>query len=217
MTITIFLADDHAVVRDGLRLLLETQPDFKVVGQAENGLEAIEKLIKECADVLIIDVAMPELNGIEAARQIRLNCPALRVIVLSMHSTTEHISRALQAGAQGYVLKASAGAELIEAIRAVVAGHRYLSQKVSDLVVDDYLSRLETSTTYSPLSSLSPRELSILQLVAEGHSSAEISSMLAISPNTVDTYRSRILQKLDLNGLSDLIKFAIKHGIIELE
>lgn len=217
MTISIFLADDHAVVRDGLQMLLETQPDFKIIGQAENGLEAIEKLTKKCADVLIIDVAMPELNGIEATRQIRLNCPNIRVIVLSMHSTPEHISRALQAGAQGYVLKASAGAEVIEAIRAVVAGHRYLSQKVSDLVVDDYLARLETSTTYSPVDSLSPRELSILQLVAEGHSSVEIGGMLGISPNTVDTYRSRILQKLNLNSLSDMIKFAIKHGIIELD
>jgi DNA-binding NarL/FixJ family response regulator len=217
MTISIFLADDHAVVRDGLRLLLETQPDFKVVGEAESGVQAISRLSKQCADVLIIDIAMPELNGIEAARQISLNCPDTRVIILSMHSNPEYISRALQAGAHGYVLKSSVGAEVIKAIRAVLAGHRYLSQKVSDLVVDDYLARLETSTTYSPLDDLSPRELSILQLVAEGYTSVAIGDMLGISPNTVDTYRSRILHKLNLDSLPDMIKFAIKHGIIPLE
>ncbi len=217
MTISIFLADDHAVVRDGLRLLLETQPDFKVVGEAESGVQAISRLSKQCADVLIIDIAMPELNGIEAARQISLNCPGTRVIILSMHSNPEYISRALQAGAHGYVLKSSVGAEVIKAIRAVLAGHRYLSQKVSDLVVDDYLARLETSTTYSPLDDLSPRELSILQLVAEGYTSVAIGDMLGISPNTVDTYRSRILHKLNLDSLPDMIKFAIKHGIIPLE
>lgn len=217
MTTNIFLADDHAVVRDGLRLLLETQPDFRIIGQAENGLQAVEALTKKCADVLLIDLAMPEMNGIEATRQIRQNCPETRVIVLSMHGSPEYISRALQAGAQGYVLKASAGAEVIEAVRTVLAGHRYLSQKVSDLVVDDYLVHLEAGSSYSPLDNLSPRELSILQLVAEGHSSVEIAAMLSISPNTVDTYRSRVLQKLNLKSLSDLIKFAIKHGVTDLE
>lgn len=217
MTTNIFLADDHAVVRDGLRLLLETQPDFRIIGQAENGLQAVEALTKKCADVLLIDLAMPEMNGIEATRQIRQNCPETRVIVLSMHGSPEYISRALQAGAQGYVLKASAGAEVIEAVRTVLAGHRYLSQKVSDLVVDDYLVHLEAGSSYSPLDNLSPRELSILQLVAEGRSSVEIAAMLSISPNTVDTYRSRVLQKLNLKSLSDLIKFAIKHGVTDLE
>ncbi len=147
MTVSIFLADDHAVVRDGLRLLLETQPDFKVVGEAESGVQAISRLSKQCADVLIIDIAMPELNGIEAARQISLNCPDTRVIILSMHSNPEYISRALQAGAHGYVLKSSVGAEVIKAIRAVLAGHRYLSQKVSDLVVDDYLVAIPPNLT----------------------------------------------------------------------
>jgi DNA-binding NarL/FixJ family response regulator len=206
MTISIFLADDHHIVRDGLQLLLETQPDFKVTGEAENGLQAIERLVKNCADVLIIDIAMPKLNGISAIQQIRLHCPDLKIIILSMHSNSEHIARALLAGAQGYVLKASAGTEVITAVRTVMAGHRYLSQKVSDLVLNDYLDRIEKNATKSPLDGLSQRELSIFQLVAEGHSSAEIGEMLAISPNTVDTYRSRLMQKLELHNLWSLEK-----------
>jgi DNA-binding NarL/FixJ family response regulator len=217
MTTSIFLADDHAIVRDGLRLLLETESDFSVVGEAGSGLQTINALQKQCADVAIIDISMPELNGIDTTRSISLLCPNTRVIILSMHSSPDYIARALQAGARGYLLKSSVGAEVIDAIRTVVAGHRYLSLKVSDLMVDDYLARLETSEPLSPLAELSPRELSILQLVAEGRASIEIAGLLGISSSTVDTYRSRVMQKLGLRNLSELVRFAIKQGLLDLE
>lgn len=217
MTVTIFLVDDHAVVRDGLRLLLETQPDFRVIGEAGSGLQALARLKEQCPDVVIMDIMLPQLNGIETTRQLLDICSATRVIILSMHSSADHISHALQAGAQGYVLKSSVGTEVVAAIRAILEGHRYLSQKVSDRVIDDYLARLNASEPLSPLSDLSQRELSILQLVAEGHSSAEIAQLLVISPNTVDTYRSRLMQKLDLHSVSDLVKFAIRQGLISLD
>jgi RNA polymerase sigma factor (sigma-70 family) len=217
MNITIFLADDHAVVRDGLRFLLEAQPDFKVIGDAANGREAVHRVAQLCPHVLIIDIAMPELNGIEATRQIRELCPATRVIVLSMHATDEHIFRALQAGAQGYLLKESAGVEVIKAIRAVHDGQHYLSQKISEKVIENYVRQYELGLAQDPLARLSPREQEILQLVVEGKSSAEIAEMLSLSPNTVDTYRSRLMQKLSINDLPGLVKFAIQHGLISLD
>ena len=139
MTITVFLADDHAVVRDGLRLLLEAQPDLSVIGDAANGREAVRRVARLCPDIVVIDIAMPELNGIEAAREIGEVCPSTQIIILSIHSTSEHIFRALQAGARGYLLKESAGIEVVNSVRAVHAGHRYLSQKISDSLVDDYV------------------------------------------------------------------------------
>jgi DNA-binding NarL/FixJ family response regulator len=216
MSITILLADDHAVVRDGLRLLLETQSDMKVVSEASNGRVAARQALRANPDVVIMDIAMPELNGVEAARQIRENCPATKVIILSMHSSSEHIFQALRAGAHGYLLKESAGMEVISAIRAVHAGKRYLSQKIGDQMIDDYIHNREIVETESPLSKLSTREREILQLVVEGKSSADIAQTLFISPKTVETYRSRLMQKLGINDLPRLIKFAIQHGITSL-
>lgn len=217
MSITIFLADDHAVVRDGLRFLLEAQADFKVIGDAANGREAVHQVGHLCPDIAIIDIAMPELNGIEATRQICEICPITRVIILSMHATDEHVFRALQAGAQGYILKESAGVEVINAVRAVQAGQRYLSQKISEKVIDSYIRQHNINLAENPLARLSPREQEILQLVVEGKSSAEIAEVLSLSPNTVDTYRSRLMQKLGLNDLPSLVKFAIQHGLISLD
>jgi DNA-binding NarL/FixJ family response regulator len=214
---TIFLADDHGVVREGLRLLLETQPDFRVIGEAGNGREAVRKIVQDRPDIAILDIGMPELNGLEATQQIRESCPATQVIILSMHSSSGHIVRALQAGARGYVLKSSVGAELVDAVRTVRAGQRYLSPKVSDHIVDDYLKQLEASKEESPLARLSPREREILQLVVEGKTSAQIASILSLSPSTVDTYRSRLMQKLELEDLPSLVKFALQHGLISLE
>jgi len=211
MNISVLLADDHAIVRDGLRLLLEAQPDIRVVGDADDGREAVRQTLQLCPDVAIIDIAMPNLNGIEAARQIHEACPCVQVIVLSMHSTSEHIFQALQAGARGYLLKESAGAEVVAAIRAVQAGRRYLSQKISNQAIDDYLRRREAAT--GPLDRLSPREWEVLQLVVEGKSSAEIADMLCLSPKTVETYRSRLMRKLGLDNLPDLVKFAVQHGL----
>jgi DNA-binding NarL/FixJ family response regulator len=216
MTIRVFLADDHAVVRDGLRFMLEAQTDIQVIGDAANGRDAVRQATELCPDVMLLDIAMPELNGIEATRQIHESCPSARAIILSVHSTIEHVFRALQAGAHGYLLKESAGIEVVTAVRAVYAGHRYLSQKISDQVIDDYVRQHEDAQTASPLARLSPREQEILQLVVEGKSSAEIASVLSLSPKTIETYRSRLMEKLGISDLPALTKFAIQHGLTPL-
>jgi RNA polymerase sigma factor (sigma-70 family) len=223
LAITVFLADDHAVVRDGLRFLLEAQDGadneypIKVIGEAANGRDAVQQVGQRCPDVVLIDIAMPDLNGIEATRQIGKICPSAQIIILSMHSTSEHVFRALQAGACGYLLKESAGIEIVKAVRAVHAGHRYLSQRISDQVIDDYTRQREAIEVKSPLARLSPREREVMQLVVEGRSSAEIADILSLSPKTVETYRSRLMKKLNIDDLPSLVKFAIQHGLTSLE
>ncbi len=217
MSITVFLADDHAVVRDGLRVLLEAQPDISVVGDAANGRETVRRVAQLRPDVAVVDIAMPELNGIEATQEIGKVSPSTEIIILSMHSTTEHIFRALQAGARGYLLKESAGIEVVNAVRAVHAGHRYLSQKTSDKLVNDYVRQRQAADAKSPLARLSPREREVLQLVVEGKSSAEIASTLSLSVKTVETYRTRLMHKLGISDLPGLVKFAIQHGLTPLE
>ena len=212
--ISVLLADDHAVVRDGLRALLEAQADIEVVGDAANGREVLRQARALQPDVVVMDIAMPELNGVEATQQMHDAYPSTQVLILSMHSTTEHIFRALQAGARGYLLKDSAGAEVADAVRVVHAGRRYLSQKIAATVIDDYIAERHRA---SPLESLSSRERQILQLVAEGKSSAEIAAILFLSPKTVDTYRSRLMHKLDIGDLPSLVKFAIQHGVTQLD
>jgi len=216
MTVTVFLADDHAVVRDGLRLLLETQPDIEVVGDAADGRDALAKIQQLCPDIVLLDIAMPELNGIDTAHQITQVCPVTKIIILSMHATTEHIFRALNAGARGYLLKESAGTEVVQAVRAVHNGQRYFSQKISDRLVDDYLLQRSATQVESPLARLTTREREILQLVVEGKSSAEIADILTLSQKTVETYRSRLMQKLAISDLPTLVKFAIQHGLTSL-
>lgn len=217
MNITLFLADDHSVVRAGLRLLLETEPDFEVVGEASNGSEAVRKIMQAEPDIAIIDIAMPNLNGIEVIRQLREANLATRVIILSMHSNQNHIFRALQAGAQGYVLKSSVATELIAAVKTVWVGRRYLSQKISNQTIQEYLNFKPPDTKLSPLERLSPREKEILRLVVDGKTSAQIAKDLSISPNTVDTYRSRIMHKLGFHDIPNLVKFAIQQGITSLD
>lgn len=216
MTITVFIADDHAVVRDGLRSLLEEQPDIEVIGDASNGRDAVSRVAQLCPDVAIVDVAMPELNGIEVAKKISEACTFTRVIMLSMYSTSEHIFRALQSGASGYLLKESAGIEVVNAIREVHAGGRYLSKKISEKGIESYLRQRESIEAKSPLASLSSREREILQLVVEGKSSSEIGDLLHLSQKTVETYRSRLMHKLGVSNLPGLIKFAIQHGLTPL-
>ncbi|MGH8802769.1 MAG: response regulator, partial [Casimicrobiaceae bacterium] len=172
------LVDDHAVVRDGLRVLLEAQGDIEVVGDAVNGFGALRQAKRLHPDVVIMDIAMPELNGIEATKQLRDACPLTQTVILSMHSTTEHIFRALQAGARGYLLKDCAGSEVVDAVRAVYAGQRYLSNRIAATVVDDYIAERHPK---SPLESLSHRERQILQLVVEGKSSSQIAVVLFLS------------------------------------
>jgi DNA-binding NarL/FixJ family response regulator len=197
MSISVYIADDHAVVRDGLKVLLDEQPDIEVVGDAADGRIAVRQVNEITPDVVIMDINMPELNGIEATRQIMENCPSTRVVILSMYATQEHIFRALQAGARGYLLKESAGIEVVKTVREVMSGHRYLSQKISEDVIDEYVRLRDQAIEEDPLSRISPREREVLQLVVEGKSSAEIAEALYLSPKTVETYRSRLMHKLD--------------------
>jgi DNA-binding NarL/FixJ family response regulator len=210
MKISILLADDHAIVREGLKVLLEILPFFTVVGEAATGREVLLKARQTRPDIVVMDIAMPGLNGIEATAQLQAECPAAKVVILSVYSTTEHIYRAFRAGASGYVLKESAGKELVEAIRTVHNNRPYLSRKILEMYPDlpEDLKR-----DHSPLQRLSGREKEILQLVVEGKTSVKIAEILAISPKTVETYRSRLMQKLEINDLASLVKFAIQNGI----
>jgi DNA-binding NarL/FixJ family response regulator len=211
MPVSVMLADDHAVVRDGLRALLEGGNDLQVVGVAGNGREAVSEALRLRPDIVIMDIAMPELDGVEATRRIVERSPETRVLILSMYLSAEHIYRALQAGAQGYVLKESAGEEVVEAIRALRAGKRYLSHRITETVIDDYLRE---GTNVSPLDSLSLRERDVLQLVVEGRTNAAIAQALSLSPKTVETYRARIMKKLKVKDTVELVKFSMRHGLI---
>lgn len=211
--ITVFLADDHGVVRDGLRSILEAQPDLSVVGAAGDGRQTVHQVQQLRPDVVVMDIAMPALNGIEATQRILDTCPDTEVVILSVHATTEHIYRALEAGARGYLLKESAGQEVVDAVRAAHAGRRFLSQQITENVIDGYLRQRQDAPARSPLERLSPREREILQLVVEGKSSAEIAETLYLSPKTVETYRSRLMQKLGVGDLPGLVKFAIQNGL----
>jgi len=213
MRTTVFVADDHAILRDGLATLLAAQSDMEVVGTASNGREAVAGVLRLAPQVAIIDISMPELDGIEAARQILAGNPDVHVMILSMHAGAQHVFHALEAGARGYLLKESASREVIEAVRIVQTGRRYLSPRVAEIVAQGVSDR----SAVSPLSSLSQREREILKLVADGHSSARIGVMLHLSPKTVDTYRSRMMQKLHVSDLAGVIKLAIQHGLTSLE
>lgn len=215
MSITVFLADDHTVVRDGLRHLLEAQDGIEVIGDAANGREAVRQVELLNPNIVVMDIAMPDLNGIEATQKIIERCPAIKVIILSMHSTNEHIRQAFKAGAHGYLLKESAGNEVVLAVRSVCDMHYYLSQKLSDKLIKDY--RKLARDAEGPLAELSPREREVLQLVVEGKSNFEIAETLFLSPKTIETYRSRLMSKLDIHDMPGLVKFAIKHGLTTLD
>lgn len=219
MSIKIFLADDHAIVRDGLVMLLQAQPDLQVIGSADNGREAVRQIKQLQPDVAILDITMPDLNGLEAARQIREAGLDTRVIILSMHGSTSHVFEALKVGVKGYLLKASAGAMVVDAVRAVYRGQRYLSDEIMEQVIDHSLLQQseQQDETPDPLASLSPREREVLQLVVEGKTSAEIAQIIHISPKTVETYRGNLMKKLGLHNLTELVKFAIRYGLTPLE
>jgi DNA-binding NarL/FixJ family response regulator len=213
VTIRILIADDHAVVAEGLRSLIEAQPDMKVVSLAGDGREALRQTLETKPDVVVMDNAMPELNGTEATRIIRERCADIRVVMLSMHSNSVHIQRALQAGAGGYVLKESVGRELVDAIRAVHAGRRYLSAPLTDKLLD----RLMSDVPDDPLSRLSGRERQVLQMIAEGKSVVDIAGKLSLSRKTVETYRERMMEKLALDDVPSLVKFAIQQKMVSLD
>lgn len=209
MRTRLLLADDHAILLDGLRALLQGQDGLEVVAVAKNGREAVRLALELEPDLLIMDIGMPELNGIEATRQILASRPNAQVIILSIHGTSEHLQRALNAGAAGYLLKESAGTELLSAIQTVREGRRYLSRKMEEEL---FASRFrDAGPNYEALLSLRERE--VLQLVVEGHSSATIGKRLALSPKTVDTYRSRLMRKLGVDNLVGLVRFALEHDL----
>jgi DNA-binding NarL/FixJ family response regulator len=211
--ISVFIADDHSVVREGLAALLASQPDIRIAGTAANGRDALAAVLQSSPEVVIMDIAMPEMNGIETARAIHARSPQTQIVILSMHAGAEHVFQALAAGARGYLLKESAAREIIDAVHAVQLGRRYLSAKVAEILAE----RVSRSAGVSPLESLSARERQILKLVADGWSSARIAERLHLSPKTVDTYRSRLMEKLHLSDIPSLVKFAIQHGLTSLD
>jgi len=210
----ILLADDHVVVRTGLRALLERQPNLEVVGESENGRETVELVASLGPDVVVMDVAMPVLNGIEATKTILTQRPATAVVILSMHADESYVMRALKAGARGYLLKDSAAADLISAIQAVSQNKSFFSPKVSRILAEDYVRVLKQKGAVDSYDLLTSREREILQLLAEGKSNKEVANMLNLSLYTVETHRTHILQKLNLHSVPDLILYAVRKGII---
>ena len=213
MAIRVLIADDHAVVAEGLRHLVEAEKDIEVVACVGDGREAVQQSRDLQPDVVLMDLSMPELNGADATRAILERDPRCRVIVLSMYSQREYVRRALKAGAAGYVVKRSAAKEVVEAIRAVHAGQRYLSPRVADVVLEDYTDENKDD----PLSRLSAREREVLQLLAEGRTGAQIAERLALSQKTVETYRARLVEKLGIRDLAGLVRFAIQKGLVSLD
>jgi DNA-binding NarL/FixJ family response regulator len=213
-SVRIVLADDHTIMRDGLRLVLERQADFAIVGEASNGREAIEIVARETPDIVIMDISMPLLNGIEAARRITAEQPKTGVLILSMHSDESYILRALKAGTRGYLLKDSAEADLIQAVRAVRAGKAFFSPAVSKVLADDYLRQIRQQGAEDPYDLLTARERELLQLVAELKSTREIAHLLGVSSHTVDTHRGNLMQKLNVHSIPEIILYAVRKGLI---
>lgn len=216
MKITVLLADDHQIMRQGLRSLLEKEPDLEIVGEAENGREAVRMAEELEPEVVIMDIGMPDLNGVEATRQIKGQQPKVRVIALSMHADRRYVTGMLGAGASGYVLKSGAFEEVVAAVRDVLANRLYTSPKITDVVMEDYLRKL-TQPEPARQSPITPREREVLQLLAEGNSTKEIAAQLFVSANTVDTHRRRIMEKLDLHSVAELTKYALREGLTSLD
>ena len=213
-SLRIVLADDHTIVRHGLRLVLERQPDFAVVGEASNGREAIDVADRENPDVVVMDIGMPLLNGIEATKRITEQQPKTMVLILSVHSDEGYILKALRSGARGYLLKDSAEADLIQAIRAVCAGKAFFSPRVSRVLADDYLRQIHQQGVEDPYDLLTPRERELLQLIVELKSTKDIAAFLGISPRTIDTHRGNLMQKLNVHSIPELILYAVRKGVI---
>jgi DNA-binding NarL/FixJ family response regulator len=215
MAIRILLADDHQMLRDGLRAILEKETDFEVVAEATQGAEALQLAEKLKPDVVVMDISMPELNGIEAAKKLRARDAKVKVLALSMHTERRFVAEMLSAGASGYLLKGSAGAELVQAIRTVMNGRTYLCPLVAGTVADDFARGV--STDGSARSILTPRELQIVQLLVEGKSTKEIAFDLEVSAKTIESHRARIFEKLGFSGIAELTKYALREGITSLD
>ena len=213
---TIVLADDHQVVRHGLRVLLEAEPEFRIVGEAGDGLEALEMLERLQPDVLVLDLMMPGMNGLEVTRQASQRSPRTGIVILSMHTNEAYVLEALRAGAKAYVLKSSTSDELVSAVREVAVGRRYLSSPLSERAIEAYTQRAEAAAMDS-YEMLTTREREVLQLAAEGHTSAETAARLSISPRTAETHRANLMRKLGLRTQADLIRYALRRGIVPME
>lgn len=216
MSITILLADDHKIVRDGLRALLENQPDMKVIAEAENGRTAVQLARQKKPQVVIMDISMPDLNGIEATRQMIRELPDIKVIALSMHSDRRYILRMFRAGAVGFLLKDCAFEELVSAINTAIADQPYVSPSIAGVIIQDFV-RSGSQISSSATDVLTAREREVLQLLAEGWATKEIASHLHLSVKTVETHRRRIMEKLGLHGIAELTKYAIREGLTSLD
>ena len=213
---TIILADDHPIVRRGLRSVLEAEKDFNLIGEAGDGLEAVRMVEKLQPDILITDMMMPGLTGLEVTRQIKHRIPKTKIIILSMHASESYVLEALRNGANGYVLKDTVSEELVEAIRDVIAGRRYLSSQLSERAIETYILKAE-STPEDSYDSLTTREREVLKLAAEGSTNNEIAERLFISPRTAETHRANLMKKLALSNHTELIRYAIRRGVLSLD
>jgi len=209
----VLVADDHTIVRQGLRAILESEPDIEVVGEAADGFEAVKKAAALAPDVVVMDVSMPRLNGLEATARIVRERPDTKVVALTMHSSEEYVYSCLKAGAQGYLLKESASSELVQAIRVVRAGGTYLHPSISVQVVSEYLKRPDPRARLGAADILTSREREVLQLIAEGHTNKEIGTLLTLSVKTVEAHRTRIMEKLKIHNVAGLTRYAITRGI----
>lgn len=214
MSLRILLADDHTLVRQGLRKLLEERPEWDVVAEAGDGRDAVRLAEQFKPDICILDIAMPMLNGIEATRQIARRVPTARILVLSMYSDEAYIAQILQAGAAGYILKDSADVDLIQAVSEVARGKSFFSPPIARVMLDDYVRQLADKGISDRYDSLSDREREVFQLIAEGKVNKEIATLLSISPSTVETHRARIMEKLDLHSAAEIVLYAVRRGVI---
>ena len=210
----ILVADDHTLVRQGLRKILETQPGWEIVAEAGDGREAIKKTLELMPDVVILDIAMPRLNGVEAVQQIVRRAPAIRVLVLTMYADEAYVNRTVRAGALGYLLKDSADVDLIRAVSAVSSGKSFFSPAVARIILDEYGRQLSEKSVVDRYDTLSEREREVFQLIAEGNSNKEVADLLHISPATVETHRARLMEKLDVHSTAELVLCAVRKGVI---
>ncbi len=213
--IRVLVADDHTIVREGVRILLEAQPDIEVVAEAADGQEAVTKVRALHPDIVLIDIAMPNLNGLEATRSIKREFPEIHVIGLTMYESDDYFFQLLSAGASGYVLKKAASGDLLAAVRAVYAGDVFLYPSVARRLLSDYLIRVQSGEEKNSYDGLTERERQVLKLIAEGHTNQTIAEKLFISPSTVQTHRSRLMQRLNLHSRADLIQYAVRKGLLD--
>jgi DNA-binding NarL/FixJ family response regulator len=217
MSIRILLVDDHTIIRQGLRSLLEKEPDMEVVGEAGDGRKTLQLVRQLVPDIVVMDITMPNLNGIDATHEIVSKFPEVKVIALSIHSNKRFVAGMLKAGASGYILKECLFDELVQAVRAVAGGVRYLSPRITGVVVDNYVEHLSATPPESSLSTLTEREHEVLQLLAEGKGTKQIALELYVSPKTIEANRRQIMEKLDMHSVAELTKYAIREGLTSLE